>query len=69
MGVWASAVVAHGLSCSVACGIFPDQRSNPCPLHWPGGFSTTGPPKKSVYILSLKKENSTVNFLAKTAVS
>ena len=26
--------VAHGLSCSVACGIFPDQGSNPCPLHW-----------------------------------
>ena len=24
----------HGLSCSVACGIFPDQGSNPCPLHW-----------------------------------
>ena len=21
-------------SCSVACGIFPDQGSNPCPLHW-----------------------------------
>ena len=28
------AVVAHGLSCSTACGIFPDQGSNPCPLHW-----------------------------------
>ena len=28
-----SVVVAHGLSCSVACGIFPDQGSNPCPLH------------------------------------
>ena len=25
--------MAHGLSCSAACGIFPDQRSNPCP-HW-----------------------------------
>ena len=21
-------------SCSTACGIFPDQGSNPCPLHW-----------------------------------
>ena len=31
---WASVVVAHGFSCSVACGIFPDQGSNPCPLHW-----------------------------------
>ena len=29
-----SVVVAHGLSCSAACGIFPDQGSNPCPLHW-----------------------------------
>ena len=29
-----SVVVAHGLSCSTACGIFPDQGSNPCPLHW-----------------------------------
>ena len=25
--------VAHGLSCSAACGIFPDQGSNPSPLH------------------------------------
>ena len=29
-----SVIVAHGLSCSVACGILPDQGSNPCPLHW-----------------------------------
>ena len=28
-----SAVVAHGPSCSAACGILPDQGSNPCPLH------------------------------------
>ena len=27
-------VVAHGLSCPEACGIFPDQGLNPCPLHW-----------------------------------
>ena len=26
--------MAHGLSCSAACGVFPDQGSNPCPLHW-----------------------------------
>ena len=26
--------VAHGPSCSAACGIFPDQGSNPCPLDW-----------------------------------
>ena len=29
-----SAIVAQGLSRSAACGIFPDQGSNPCPLHW-----------------------------------
>ena len=28
-----SVVVAHGPSRSVACGIFPDQGTNPCPLH------------------------------------
>ena len=42
LGAWASVVVARGLSscgsrpqfCSIACGIFPDKGSNPCPLHW-----------------------------------
>ena len=29
-----SIVVAHGLSCSLACGIFPNQGSNLCLLHW-----------------------------------
>ena len=29
-----SVIVAHGPSCSAACGIFPDQGSNPCALHW-----------------------------------
>ena len=29
-----SVIVAHGPSRSAACGIFPDQGSNPCPLHW-----------------------------------
>ena len=33
LGARASVVVAHGLSCSLACGIFPDQGLNPCPLH------------------------------------
>ena len=32
-----SVAVAHGPSCSTACGIFPDQGSNPCPLHWQAG--------------------------------
>ena len=29
-----SVVVARVRSCSVACGIFPDQRWSPCLLHW-----------------------------------
>ena len=29
-----SVIVAHGPSCSAACGIFRDQGSNPCALHW-----------------------------------
>ena len=37
-----SVVLAHRLSCLAACRIFPDQGSNPCPLHWAGGFLTTG---------------------------
>ena len=28
-----SVIVAHGPSCSAACGIFPDQGPNPCPPH------------------------------------
>ena len=35
-GAQASAFVAHGLSCSVARGIFLDQGSNLCSLHWQG---------------------------------
>ena len=41
LGAWASVVAArrlssmvHGLRCSATCGIFLDQGSNPCPLHW-----------------------------------
>ena len=29
-----SVIVAHGPSCSVACGILPDQGPNPRPPHW-----------------------------------
>ena len=32
-----SVVVVHGLSCSAACAIFPDQGLNPCLLHWQAG--------------------------------
>ena len=53
-----SVVVAHGLSCSEACGIFPDRESNLCPVHWQAD-STTRPPGKSVFlrkkIITIKK--------------
>ena len=35
-----SVIVAQGPSCSAACGIFPDQGSNPCPLHWQADSQT-----------------------------
>ena len=38
LGLRASEVVAPGLSCSVACGIFLAQGSNPCLLHWQVDF-------------------------------
>ena len=33
-GVWALVVVMHGLDCFTGYGIFLDQESNPCLLHW-----------------------------------
>ena len=35
---------SHGLTCPMPCGIFLDQGSNPCPLHWQVDSVTTGPP-------------------------
>ena len=32
--VVASLVMLHRPSCSMSCGIFPNQGSNPCFLHW-----------------------------------
>ena len=40
-----SVVVAHGLSCSAACGTFPDEGSN-WSFALQGWFLTTGPPGK-----------------------
>ena len=50
-----SVVVAHGLSCSAACGIFPDQGSNPCPLHWQADSQPLrhqGSPKRLLFKLN-----------------
>ena len=42
-----SVVVVHRLNCSEACGILPDQGSNPCPPYWQADISTA-PPGMSV---------------------
>ena len=44
----------HGLSCSAARGIFPDQELNPCPLH---GQADSYPLRRqgSPYALFLKE--------------
>ena len=49
-----SVVVAHGPSCSAACGIFPNQGSNPCLLHWQANSQPLrhqGSPKVLIYRL------------------
>ena len=43
----------HGLSCSEMCGIFPDQGSNLCLLHWQADslpLSHQGCPKGNFYL-------------------
>ena len=48
-----SVSVAHGPSCSTACGIFPDQGSNPGPLHWQADSQPLhhqGSPRRSLEI-------------------
>ena len=45
--------MAYGPSRSAACGIFPDQGSNPCPLHWQADSQPLrhqGSPRLSVFI-------------------
>ena len=42
VGTWASVVVAHGLSCSIECGIVPTALT--------GKFLTTRPPGKPLYL-------------------
>ena len=55
-----SVTVAHGPSCSTVCGIFPDQGSNPCPLHWQADCQPLrhqGSPKQFNFILELLKNH------------
>ena len=54
-----SVAVAHGPSCSMACGIFPDQVLNPCPLHWQADsqpLRRQGSPKMSFLYMCVWRE-------------
>ena len=46
LGAWASVVVAHGLSCSAACGNVPGPGLEPVSPALAGRFLTTAPPGK-----------------------
>ncbi|XP_059992933.1 nuclear RNA export factor 3-like [Lagenorhynchus albirostris] len=51
-----SAAMAHGPSRSVACGIFPDRGTNPCPLHRQADSQPLrhqGSPKISIFDLTV----------------
>ena len=46
--------MAHGLRCFMVCGIFLDQVSNPCRLHWQADsspLSHQGSPLKSFFLI------------------
>ena len=51
----------RGLSCSTACGIFPKQGSNLCPLHWQVDCLPPGKPQtfknKLFWVLSFEFPN------------
>ena len=43
-----------------ACGIFPDQGLNSCPLYWKRRVLITGPPGKSKLVLNLMTDSATI---------
>ena len=49
-----SVIVAHGPSCSAACGIFPDQGSNLCCLHWQADSQPLRQQGSPLYLLMIK---------------
>ena len=65
-----SVVVAHGPSCPAACGILPDQGSNPCPLHWQADSQPLrhqGSPKgtfcRELFVISQSSEDSNIEMV------
>ena len=47
-----SVVMAHGPSCSTACGVFLSQELKPWPLHWQAGSLPLGMPLSWTLILA-----------------
>ena len=66
VGAWASGVAAQGLSCSIAHGIFPDQKSNPCSLLWQADSLSITPPGKSRQFLLILTTASPRIFMSVT---
>ena len=58
-----SVVVAHGPSCSAACGIFPDQGSNPCPLHWQADSQPLRHQGSPITLLKLEVVTCSVSYI------
>ena len=56
LGAQALSVKRHEFSCSEACGIFPEQGSNPCPPALAVRFLSIAPPGKSHSIHSATHE-------------
>ena len=57
LGYMGPVIVALWFCCSTACGIFPDQGSKPCPLHWQAGsypLCHQGSPIFSKYLIFSK---------------
>ena len=62
--------MVQGLSCPAAFGVFLDQGTNPCLLHWRADsspLSHQGSPKTSLKKQSLKKKKTKNNLLKKIA--
>ena len=57
-----SEVVVHGLSCSAACGIFLEQGSNLCPLHWQADSQPLGHQGNLKHGFNIRKTASIIHY-------
>ena len=48
--------LTHRVSFSMARGIFLDQGSNPCPLHWQAILNTGPPGKSRTFLVSVSSQ-------------